>query len=339
LKEREPSPIDQTERLWFEKQLQGKSEECSSLRSDLQAAGRTLTQLRHNFVYEVRLLQKAISDLQNSRNTKKNDPESSLLKEYSRLLIEREQLSQSHESDVITIKELKESYSILVSEKPKRASPNRPQSRDASRSPTKVKPKKKSASELNDIVQVESILPATRSSVTHFSIQSQVHVEIRQGEPDPVKNMADVATASDGVSPSQFKLETYSSFITDRSNYQTRDVAILARHIDMGHAVSQTDLRGIDVSCSATEDSFPDTHMLSEADDHMLHVILPEDTLHQMHLDGDQPEVTPRIPENEASPLDPSEDNNPPSTEVQYIQSSALNESFSLDPATSNEIE
>ena len=330
--------MDSNERQWFEAQLVSQSEECSNLRNELLSAGQKLTQLRHNFIYEVRLLQKAIGDMQNAKSSKKCLSENSMLKEYSKLLIEREKLYETHESDLVTIKELKESYLTLSTEKPKKLSPNRPRSRLASRSPLRSqKQKANPKTEFKErSVQVESFRSAIWSTAKGFSVNSQIHVETEPCEPDKFQTTVDIGTLTDGDLSPQLNKETFAVFTLDSPKFLTRDVAILARHIEMSNTVSQTECRGIDVSCYATEDTVSYINGLSESPGHMLQEAVPEDTLHQIHIHGDDPEDIPQIPdEEELSPFT----SDPPPTEVQYIQSNALNESFSVDQASSGIIE
>lgn len=261
---------------------------CESLRGDLDIAEKSLAKLRHNFTYEVKLLQKTISDIQHPKETKKLGSERSVLKEYCRLLTEREKLLEAHEADKLTIKELKESYLNMLAQKQKRSS--QPKSRVPSTSP--LRSSKQILCPTNESGASPEAMCALAKRTSNLTVRSENMIFIEDAKPTRERESQSIPLSH------TFALESFSNFEHGRSMHETRDVAIQARHIDAGHALCQTERMGKDVSCDAVP-------------------------IGDESINISQSSVDSAIDGAADHPIQNSDD-----TAVQYVRSSALEDSF-----------
>ena len=220
--------------------LKQKTEECSTVRDELSSVTQSLAKLRHNFVYEVKLLQKAILDLQQGKPGKKPDPDSSLLAEYGKLLIEREKFHRLHDEDTTAIRELKQTITNLMVDRGNK--PSRPPSRGASSSPVRnSKPSK------------------TKSTRTLLGTEQLSTIIVSWGKPNVDQSVATQSCCLAETTQTDRRILSYQShhiFNCDSAAVRsTRDVAILARRIDVAHTVCQTDKFGMDVATVTDRDT------------------------------------------------------------------------------------
>jgi len=219
-------------------ELERKKTECEENRRQLASAEKMVVQLRHNFVYEVKILQKAIADSQRPHGVKKSTPDPSVLKEYTQLLVEREKLQLVHEADTATIKELRNAYSSLMAQKAKKCVCSR--SRDSSTSPQRNSKKGPRPSGIQ--AKSTNLAPVNRITAG-LSVHSFTSISIAPSQPDTLRESS-TQTRSQTLSH-----ESLSSIACEPAVAETRHVGILSRHIDVGHAVCQTGKLGTDVAC------------------------------------------------------------------------------------------
>jgi hypothetical protein len=225
---------EQLQRLHDE--LLVKSQECKFSTERADSAAKALANIRQKFMYEVRLLQKAILNIQQQRGRKSCD-DTELLQQYSRLLVERESLLAKQESDEETIHELQMTLSSLIIER------KNPVKRSKSSNCRKVKTRPTTACRL-----VSKNNPLKRIPNRDLHPETIAAIEIdgymitcgtSQGTCTTLIQSVDACTG--GFSQREFSIETIDGINIVVNPISTRDVAIAPRPINHEIGVTQTD--------------------------------------------------------------------------------------------------
>jgi len=203
-------------------EMLGLTEECRIKTETIENLHKSLGNMRHKFMYEIRLVQKAILNLQQQRGRKSTE-ETEILQQYTKLLNERETLLARTQEYEQTIQELKMSFSSLVAER----------KRTGTRSQKNKSPSRRDAFRTSEAQPTEqrSRIPAPRSTMTteHISIKTE-------GARVPGIDACTLTTT-----PALSTCTSEQAVHLSPNPWSTRDVARMSRPIDHLIGVTQTD--------------------------------------------------------------------------------------------------
>ena len=110
-KEEQESRLD-----FFQTELTKRNEECKHFKRIAERNTAAISQMKHNHTYEVRLLQKAILNLQ-QRDRKKASPETEMLEQYTKNIVERDTLLKERNKLESELFDLKMNTNNILSER------------------------------------------------------------------------------------------------------------------------------------------------------------------------------------------------------------------------------